>query len=143
MMPDQQLHSLTIESITQRNEEESPIVILVDDHGSTLEIAIGLCEARAIQMGLEREALQSSITRPMTHDLLLQIAEELHAQPASVIIDDFSGGIYFARIIFDTLQGEMSLDCRPSDGIAVAVRAEIPLFASDAVMNGEDSGTPE
>lgn len=132
-MTDPDLRPLTVIGIRQVNEETAPVLVMQDDRGRSLEIGIGLCEALAIQLALNKTV----VGRPLTHDLILSLADHLEAQVAQVIIDDFSKNTYFARLVLFTEDGEVSLDCRPSDGIALALRSEIPIYAAEAVMTGE------
>jgi hypothetical protein len=129
---DNSLHPLTVVGIRQPNEQK-PQLLLEDAHGRPLEIPIGLCEALAIQLALE----QTKIGRPLTHDLLLVLADRLSAPVKRVVIDDLSQGTFFARLILESPDGEIGLDCRPSDGIAVALRAKIPILATEEVITGE------
>ena len=138
-MVDHELHPLTVIGIRQSNEQEPPLLVMRDDLGRNLEISIGLCEALAIQLALNKTV----VGRPLTHDLILSLAEHLEAKITSVIIDDFSKGTFYARLVLETSEGEISLDCRPSDGIALAMRAEIPILAADVVMIGEEGQAEE
>lgn len=128
-MPDR-WHPLKVNELRREDREASPVLLLEDDLGRTLEIAIGLCEALAIERVLEGQRA----VRPLTHDLLLSLAERLEAPVDRVVIDDLSAGTYYARLILNTDDGLVSIDCRPSDGIALALRAHAPIFASDSVM---------
>lgn len=127
---DHVLHPLLVEGIIQHTDDEAPRVLLRDNRGRALEIAVGLCEAKAVQMGLEHE----TAPRPMTHDLLLVIAGQLEAQVTRVVIDDVSGGTFFARLTLTTPTEVLHLDCRPSDGIALAIRARAPILATETVI---------
>ncbi|MDD4732954.1 MAG: bifunctional nuclease family protein, partial [Desulfovibrio sp.] len=72
--------------------------------------------------------------RPMTHDLLLSVIAGLDADVVRVEITDMEEGTYFAELVLDGQSGERRVDSRPSDAIALAVRAEAPVFASAAVL---------
>jgi len=133
-MTNPDLHPLTIIGVRQLTEEQSPVLMMQDDQGRGLEIPIGLCEALALQLALNKTVVK----RPLTHELILSLADHLEAQPAQVVIDDVSKHTYFARLILYTVDGEVSLDCRPSDGIALALRADIPVMATDNVMIREE-----
>ena len=127
------LHPLLVEGIIQHNEKDAPRLLLRDNRGRALEIPIGLCEAKAVQMGLDNE----TAPRPMTHDLMLVIAAQLDAQITRVVLDDVSGGTYFARLTLTTPDEVLTLDCRPSDGVALAIRARAPILATEAVIGDE------
>lgn len=131
-MAESDLHPLTVEGLIQRNEGESPVLVLRDELERVLEIPIGLCEALAIQRALVHE----DSGRPLTHALMLNIAVRLHASISRLVIDDYSNGTYYARLILNSPNGSLMLDCRPSDGIALALRVHAPIFASDLVMQG-------
>ena len=126
-----QTHPLTVVGIRQR-EQDPPLLILRDDCGRTLEMTIGLCEALSIEMALNGAVA----VRPLTHDLLLSLTEHLETPVERVVIDDYSMQTYYARFVLTTPDGPISLDCRPSDGIAVALRAHIPIEATEDVILG-------
>jgi len=132
-MEDYELHPITVIGVNQQSEQEAPMLVLEDDLDRQFELSIGLCEALAIQLAVNGTA----VGRPLTHDLLLSLADHLDATVDSMVIDDFSNGIYYARLILRTPDGPISLDCRPSDGIAVALRARVPILATDPVIAGE------
>jgi len=138
-MVNHDLHPLTVLGVRQNTEEQAPVLMMQDDLGRSLEISIGLCEALAIQLALNKNAF----ARPLTHDLILSLTEHLEAQVGQVIIDDFSNGTYYARLLLFTSEGEVSLDCRPSDGIALALRTDIPIMVADSVMAGEGKQAEE
>ena len=125
-------HILTVVSVRQQHQE-TPILVLRDELGRLLEMPIGLCEALSIELALNGAA---SI-RPFTHDLIFALTEHLEAPVERVIIDDYSNQTYYARLILTTPDGPVSLDCRPSDAIAVALRAQAPIEATESVMLGE------
>lgn len=132
-MADYELYPITVFGVNQQSEQEAPSLVL-DNHERQFEMAIGLCEALAIQLALNH----TPVGRPLTHDLLLSLAEHLEAAIDSVVIDDFSKGTYYARLILRTTDGPISLDCRPSDGIALALRANVPIAATEAVILGAE-----
>ncbi len=133
-MPDS-LHPLTVVALNQQADSESAQLVLQDDLERTFEIPIGVCEALAIQLALNGRTYE----RPLTHDLLLSLADHLETAVRRLIIDDVSKRTFFARLIIEGPDGELSLDCRPSDGIAVALRAKIPMLATDAVILGKSN----
>ena len=111
-------------------------LIVLRSHGDEKEvrlpIRIGAIEATAISMGINGAPSK----RPMTHDLLLSTVKALGAHVESVTIAKVEGTTFFARLnirLFDeTLH---SVDARPSDAIAIAVRAGVPIYATDDVVN--------
>ena len=96
-----------------------------------IPIIIGFMEASAIKMkisGIE-------VPRPLTHDLLVHVINAMDAQLTRLIIDKLETNTFFAKLDIKRPTGETRLvDCRPSDGIAVAVRTKCPIFVDDAVL---------
>jgi len=108
-----------------------PIVILKDGEGKwTLPIWIGILEASAIAMELEK----IKIHRPLTHDLLKNILEHLKAKMLKIEITDLKDNTYYALIYLEVEGKEMAIDSRPSDAIALALRTEAPIYASTEVL---------
>lgn len=101
-----------------------------------LPIIIGAFEAQAI--ALELEKIQPP--RPMTHDLLRSLFDTLGAEVTDVVIDDLREGTFFAKIRYVHDDDEATLDARPSDAVALAVRTDAPLFVSAAVL--DEAGIP-
>jgi bifunctional DNase/RNase len=115
-----------------------PIIILKNDAGdSVLPIWVGIFEANAIAMQLESVVSP----RPMTHDLLKNVIEGLHAKIARVVINDLRDNTFFANIFLDRNGDDLCIDSRPSDAMALALRAEAPIFVEKAVL--EKSASPE
>ncbi len=110
----------------------SPIVLLRDqEEMNFLPIWIGVFEAAAIAM--ELQAIQPP--RPMTHDLLKTAIESLGGKITRVVINDVKDGTFYALIDVETKEGKaVSLDARPSDAIALAVRGKVPVYVSEVVM---------
>ena len=111
------------------------LVVLKPRHGETtstqLPIRIGTFEAAAISMGVEARAHK----RPMTHDLLNNVIRDLGATLTSVVINRVSGTTFYAQLRLVTAAGEtISVDARPSDAIALAVRSHKPIFADEKVL---------
>ncbi|MGB0911850.1 MAG: bifunctional nuclease family protein, partial [Nitrospirales bacterium] len=103
------------------------IVILRDEQNSDmLPIWVGKSEASAISFALERIAPP----RPMTHDLMKTILDSMEAKIISVVLTDLKENTYFAKIHLLYGDSEFSIDSRPSDAIAVALRSEAPIFAT-------------
>jgi hypothetical protein len=109
----------------------APIVVLKDANGNTcLPIWIGLAEATAIASALKRVQL----TRPMTHDLLKNVIDELGARVVRVAITDLQESTFIASI--EMVVGEVvkTIDARPSDAIALAVRTNAPIMVATRVL---------
>jgi uncharacterized protein len=101
-----------------------------------LPIIIGAFEAQAI--ALELEKIQPP--RPMTHDLLRDAFEAMGAEVVDVVVDELREGTFFAKIRYVHDGEEGQLDARPSDAIALAVRADAPVYVSPSVL--EEAGIP-
>jgi len=95
-----------------------------------LPIWIGPAEADAIAVKLQGV----SVPRPMTHDLMQSIVDVLGASVNSVVVSDLRDDTFFAKIILNMDGGQMEVDSRPSDAIAMAVRVEAPIYAEDVVL---------
>ncbi len=112
------------------------IVILRDeDNSDMLPIWVGKSEASSISLALENV----SAPRPMTHDLMKSILDSFDAKVISVVITDLNENTYFAKIHLMYDDSEYTVDSRPSDAIALALRANAPIFASETVMRKQTS----
>lgn len=112
------------------------IVILRDEQNSDmLPIWVGKSEASAISFALERIAPP----RPMTHDLMKTVLDSMDAKIISIVLTDLKENTYFAKIHLLYGDSEFSIDSRPSDAIAVALRAEAPIFATAEVLHKQSS----
>ena len=110
----------------------SPLVLLKDSEDMNyLPIWIGIFEAASIAMELQ----EVHPPRPMTHDLLKSVIDELGGKVQRIIINDVKEGTYFAVIEIEKEDGKKaSIDARPSDAIALAIRVGAPIFVSEVVM---------
>ncbi|MCE5259231.1 MAG: bifunctional nuclease family protein [Chloroflexi bacterium] len=107
------------------------VILLKETHGERyLPIWIGSFESEAIVMRLQ----DTSIPRPMTHDLLLNTITELGGQLAYIVINDLNESTFYARLALQRGGRLQMLDARPSDAIALALRAAVPLYADESVM---------
>jgi len=113
-------------------KRQDQIIVLKEKEGNRqFPIVIGIQEAASIKMRLSGR----KPPRPMTHDLLLSILKELGSRVERVIIDDLIDNTFHAKIVVRNHAGEERVvDCRPSDGIAVAVRAQAPVFVEEVVF---------
>lgn len=114
--------------------EDTGSVILVlraPDLARLLVMEVGMLEGRAI--ALEAEGVKAP--RPLTHELTLQVIERLGAQVDQVRIREYNDKTFYADLVLQGREGEaFTLDTRPSDAIALALKAGAPIFASDQVM---------
>lgn len=110
----------------------SPIVVLKGvDSEAVLPIWVGAFEANAIALEIENVLPQ----RPMTHDLLRNLIIQIGLEAKSVIVTDLSDNTFYARVELIDLNGnEVSLDARPSDAIALALRLDCPIFIEQDVL---------
>jgi bifunctional DNase/RNase len=120
-----------IDSIRVSLMSQYRVVILKDGNSDRyLPIWIGPCEADAITIELQDMPPQ----RPLTHDLLRSMIRELGGQVVHILINDLRSDVYYARIVIDVGGKQIEVDSRPSDAIALAVRAKAPIFVSETVM---------
>jgi bifunctional DNase/RNase len=110
----------------------TPIIILKDVNSETmLPIWVGAYEANAIALEIEKISPQ----RPMTHDLLRNLIVEMGARVERVIVTELRDNTFFAVIEMRNSEGEaLMLDSRPSDAIALALRADCPIFVNEEVI---------
>jgi len=112
------------------------IVILRDeDQSDMLPIWVGKSEASSISLALE----SVDPPRPMTHDFMKAYLDAVNAKVISVVITDLSENTYFAKIHLTYEDSEYTVDSRPSDAIALALRSEAPIFANESVIRKQTS----
>jgi bifunctional DNase/RNase len=119
----------------------TPIVILKDVNSETLlPIWVGAYEANAIALEIEKIATQ----RPMTHDLLRNLIVEMGARVERVVVTELRDNTFFAVIEMRNGSGDfIMLDSRPSDAIALALRADCPIYVNEEVIQASHSLTGE
>lgn len=123
---------MTIDSIRVSMMNYQRVVILKEkDAERFLPIWIGPAEADAIAIKLQ------GITppRPLTHDLLANSITELGAKVNAVVISDLQNDTFYAKLILDVNGRQLELDSRPSDAMALALRADAPIFAAEPVLD--------
>jgi len=108
----------------------TPVVLLEDEMGRIVPIFVGLSEAISIHHALSGELAP----RPMTHDLFISVLESLSASITNVLIDDLDGGIYYARLTIRSEGRQNEIDARPSDCLALALRAKAPIEIRERVV---------
>src|SRR5919202_2510896 len=110
---------------------KQPIVLLKTAEGNKfLPIWIGHPEAAAILMKLQSH----TAPRPMTHDLVTDMLEQLGAQVTRIVVTELRENTFYAQITVQQDGSEVEIDSRPSDAIALAIRAEAPIYAADRVI---------
>ncbi len=112
----------------------TPVLLLEELLGErTLAIFVGAPEATAIAYAVQGVA----VPRPMTHDLICNVLAALGATLERVIVTDLVESTYFAELHLQKGGEAIVLSCRPSDAVAVALRAKTPMFVADALMDAE------
>ncbi len=122
---------MSLDGLTLDPATKTPIVVLRDaDNKINLPIWIGLLEATAIATELEN----IEVARPMTHDLLQTIIGELNATVEAVEVSDLKDNTFYATIHLRVADREMSIDSRPSDALALAIRSKCPIYVAKKVL---------
>jgi uncharacterized protein len=117
---------------TRTSEGDQFFVLLSDGHYK-LPIMIGQFEATSITIALEGHKPD----RPMTHDLTTNLITRLGAKVLRVLIDDLWGTTYYAKIIIESQGETMSVDSRPSDAIALALRSDASIFVRQQILHSQ------
>lgn len=126
MTREMQVVGITIDPASQ-----SPIVILRDpENGDILPIWIGILEANAIAVGLEKV----KTPRPMTHDLFKTVLEEAGIRLLRIEVVDIRDNTFYAALHIETGGKSISIDSRPSDAIAIAIRVGAPILVHNTVI---------
>jgi len=113
-----------------------PIIILRDDEDKrSLPIWVGIFEANAIALELEK----IPTARPMTHDLIRNILESVGARVTKVVVNDLKENTFYAVIHLRLGPNDLTVDSRPSDAIALALRVDAPIFVDEEVLNKAES----
>lgn len=129
---DENLIQMKVTGLTIDPFTSMPIIILKDmDERSALPIWVGLIEASAIATELEHIHL----TRPMTHDLLKNLLAAIEVKVERVVVHDLSDNTFYARVELDSAGKKLTLDARPSDAIAIALRTKAPIFVAKKVID--------
>lgn len=120
-----------VDSIRVNLVTQNRVLFLREIQGDRhLPIWIGEFEAQAIVLEMQGMTPQ----RPLPYDLMMGILSDLDARVARIVVNDLSHDIYYARIVIERAGEFFEIDSRPSDAIAVAVRAHCPIFVDDTVM---------
>ena len=123
---------MTIKGLMVDPITNTPIVILRNDDGQRiLPIWVGIYEANAIALQIENVATP----RPMTHDLLRNVIQDLKATVERIVVCDVQDTTYYALIYLNRNGESMAIDARPSDAIALAIRVGAPIYATDSVLD--------
>jgi bifunctional DNase/RNase len=123
---------MTIKGLMVDPITNMPIIILRDADGQrVLPIWVGIFEANAIALQMEN----ISTPRPMTHDLLRNVIEDLSGRITKIVVSDLRDNTFYALIYVDTASDTVAIDARPSDAIALALRAQAPIFVEETVID--------
>jgi bifunctional DNase/RNase len=121
--------------VTYDDNAKSPVVVLRERDGTRiLPIWIGPAEASAIAM----EVMGKKFQRPLTHDLMATIVRGLKARVSKVVISDLRDNTFYASVVLEREKEKemVNVDARPSDGIALALRTQSPIFLSEELLEG-------
>lgn len=128
---------MTVFGLALDEDTQAPVLILKDrEDKHTLPIWIGAMEAMAISLTLN----DVKLPRPMTHDLLLSSLAALGGTVRHVTVTELKEGTYYARITVDQGGRTVEIDSRPSDAVALALRARASILVSPAVLESFASG---
>jgi bifunctional DNase/RNase len=123
---------MTIKGLMVDPITNMPIVILRDQEGQrVLPIWVGIFEANAIALQIEN----ITTPRPMTHDLLRNIIQDLKASVQKVVVCDLQENTFYALIYLSRNGDTIAIDARPSDAIALALRTRAPIFVEESVID--------
>jgi bifunctional DNase/RNase len=126
MEVEMKIRGLTMDPVTQM-----PIVVLKDVNGNTvLPIWVGIFEANAIALEIEKV----STPRPMTHDLIKQVLMGLEAGVRKVVVNELKDDTFYAVIWLEKNGELISVDSRPSDALALALRLDCPIYVDESVL---------
>jgi bifunctional DNase/RNase len=122
---------MTVDSVRINLATQQRVVILkATKQERYLFIWIAQPEAYAIAVELQG----TTSPRPLTHDLLKNVIAELGAEIVSIVISDLIDDIYYARLVLDVAGRHVEIDSRPSDAIALAVRAKTQIYVEESVL---------
>jgi bifunctional DNase/RNase len=123
---------MTIDSIRVSLMNYQRVVILKEKEAERyLPIWIGTAEADAIAVKLQGV----SVPRPLTHDLVNSVIEVLGAKLDSIVVNDLKNDTFYAKVVLTVDGGQMEIDSRPSDALALAVRTDVSIFAEESVLD--------
>jgi hypothetical protein len=135
MEVEMKIRTLMMDPVTQM-----PIVVLRDTSGnSILPIWVGVYEANAIALEIEK----INTPRPMTHDLIKTILFGMDARVDRVVVNELKDDTFFAVIWVEKDGKMMSIDSRPSDALAIALRTDSPIYVDDSVLKNSKMATTQ
>jgi bifunctional DNase/RNase len=123
---------MTIKGLMVDPVTNMPIIILRDEAGGrVLPIWVGIFEANAIALQIEN----ITTPRPMTHDLLRNVIRDLNGTVQKIVVCDLRDNTFYALIYVAIGEDVTAIDARPSDAIALALRASAPIFVEESVID--------
>lgn len=124
---------LTIRALSYSNKQSGAYALILSEVDGSREIPviIGSAEAQAIAIALEKTV---NPPRPLTHDLFKNFSQAFHIHLHEVVIHDIIDGVFFASLICKQDNKELSIDSRPSDAVALAIRFRCPIYTSEEVL---------
>ena len=129
---------MRIRGLTLDPATSMPIIVLRDVASETvMPIWVGIFEANAIAIEIEKVA----VPRPMTHDLTRNLIRHLNARLERVVISELNDDTFFATLWLTQGDEPLAIDARPSDAIALALRADCPIYVTEEVMQAAKLNT--
>ena len=127
---------MTVNTVLFDSKNNSYIVVLKDETGKKLlPIWIGAAEGNSIALAMSNV----KASRPLTHDLIVNIFDRLEVEIARVVISDLIENTFFASLYLLHNDKEFHIDARPSDAIAIAIRIGAPVFVEEEVLTKQDA----
>lgn len=126
------MKALSVRAVRLDRLSGTPVITLREDDAPRrqFEIFIGGPEAASIKSALDGE----TTPRPLTHDLYVHTIEKLGMEIVRVVLTHVTNGTYFAEVIIKTVDGEVVISSRPSDAVALALRAACPIYAHEELL---------
>lgn len=125
--------------ILEKNSQQNIVVLRELDGERILPIWIGPGEAQAVRRMLAEE----QFPRPLTHDLMVTMVEGLRAKITRIVIADLRENTFYASVFLEREGNVLSIDARPSDSIAMALRAACPIFVNESLLQDPPSEASE
>jgi bifunctional DNase/RNase len=133
-------HEMVVANLVRERRGAGVLLVLQErGRGRYLVLTIGTNEAVAIARPMQGEVSP----RPMTHDLLARVLEELHAEVVRVVVTDLQENTFYAQLVLRVDGREVAIDARPSDAIAIAVRVQAPIYVEADVLERASLSTEE
>ena len=115
----------------RNHDQRIPVLVVKDSSDRELRLPVGSCEGLAIHIAIE----QQMVPRPLTHDLAIRLLDRLSAAIDRVVIHASSDHDSHAAIHLHTPRGDLTLESGAGDAVALALRAEVPIYATEAILS--------